>query len=87
MKIKARIFVACLSLLVLVGGVVLSQPATAAEAVYIESGLVSNPAESLSVIVTAADSQAAAEAVERVGGQVVSDLWLIEAVSARLPAG
>jgi serine protease AprX len=86
MNIKARTFVACFSLLVLVGGLLLNRPATAAETVYIEPGLVSNPTEPLSVIVTAADSQAAAEAVEHVGGQVVSDLWLIEAVSARVPA-
>ncbi|MDH3675652.1 MAG: S8 family serine peptidase, partial [Anaerolineae bacterium] len=87
MKVQAKVLVTCVALLVLLGGVLLNlHPATAAEAVYIEPGLVSNPAERLSVIVTAGDSQAAAEAVERVGGQVVSDLWLIEAVSARLPA-
>jgi outer membrane protein assembly factor BamB len=57
------------------------------EATYVEPSLRSHEAETLSVIVTAADSQTAAEAVERLGGQVSSDLWLIDAVGASLPVG
>jgi hypothetical protein len=53
---------------------------------YIEPNLLSVETETVSVIVTAGDSLAAAEAVERVGGQVISDLWLIEAVEANIPA-
>ena len=53
---------------------------------YIEPALLLQDAEALSVIVTADDSEAAARAVERVGGQVTSDLWLIDAVAAKIPA-
>ena len=52
---------------------------------YIEPALVSLETDVLSVIVTASDSADAARAVERVGGQVTSDLWLIEAVAATIP--
>ncbi len=38
------------------------------------------------MIVTATDSAEAAGAVRRVGGEVTSDLWLIKAVAARVPA-
>jgi hypothetical protein len=53
---------------------------------YVEPTLPSLEAETLSVIVTADDPGAAARAVERVGGQVTTDLWLIDAVAATLPA-
>jgi hypothetical protein len=56
----------------------------AAEA-YIEPGLAAGASESLSVIVTATDAASAARAVERVGGQVSSELWLIDAVAATVP--
>ena len=36
---------------------------------------------------TAGDSAAAARAVQHAGGQVSSDLWLIDAVAATIPAG
>ncbi|MCX6044579.1 MAG: S8 family serine peptidase, partial [Chloroflexi bacterium] len=42
--------------------------------------------ENFSVIVTAADAATAARAVEQVGGQVTSQLWLIDAVGARVSA-
>ncbi len=38
---------------------------------------------SFSVIVTATDAAIAARAVEQIGGQVTSQLWLIDAVGAR----
>jgi hypothetical protein len=54
--------------------------------VYVEPDLAAVEADTVSVIVTANDSLAtAATAVERLGGQVISDLWLIEAVAATLP--
>ena len=53
---------------------------------YVEPSLLSLETETISVIVTAQDAQAAAQAVERLGGQVKSDLWLIQAVAATLPA-
>ncbi|NJN93268.1 MAG: S8 family peptidase [Anaerolineales bacterium] len=52
---------------------------------YVEPGLRTRQSETLSVIVTAADSQLAAQTVERLGGQVNSDLWLIDAVAATIP--
>ena len=45
-----------------------------------------NKTDQVAVIVTASDSQAAARAVERFGGTVTTDLWLINAVAANLPA-
>ncbi len=57
------------------------------KAPYVEPILYSTAAESLSVVVTAGSSQAAARAVEQVGGRVTSDLWLIGAVAATIPAG
>ncbi|HMQ51887.1 MAG TPA: S8 family serine peptidase, partial [Anaerolineae bacterium] len=54
--------------------------------VYVEPNLWSATTETLPVIVTAGDSPTAAAAVEQVGGQVTSDLWLIDAVAATLPS-
>ncbi len=62
-------------------------PAGADQAqVYVELGLYTAESDTLSVIVTAGDSAAAARAVERLGGQVSSELWLIDAVAASIPA-
>lgn len=52
---------------------------------YVEPGLWTHQGDTLAVIVTAASSKAAAQAVERAGGQVSSDLYIIEAVAATLP--
>ncbi|MDR3578050.1 MAG: S8 family serine peptidase [Anaerolineaceae bacterium] len=52
---------------------------------YVEPGLAAQK-QILSVIVTANNSQAAADAVRQVGGHVSSNLWLIDAVGASLPA-
>jgi outer membrane protein assembly factor BamB len=46
----------------------------------------SSEAETLSLIVTAGDSQTAMDIVEQLGGRVTSDLWLIDAVAATLPS-
>ncbi|HMQ56788.1 MAG TPA: S8 family serine peptidase, partial [Anaerolineae bacterium] len=91
MKLKLGLFLILFSLAVYLGqaGSVSSPRAEQASPTgetYIEPGLWSSEAETLSVIVTATDSQAAASAVERLGGQVSSDLWLIDAVAASLPA-
>jgi hypothetical protein len=48
---------------------------------YVEPGLLASDDDTLSVIVTASDSKAAARAVEDVGGQVRSELWLIDAMA------
>jgi hypothetical protein len=61
------------------------QPAS--DMAYVKPGLWTSQADPLAIIVTATDSQTAAQAVERLGGQVTSDLWLIDAVAATLPAG
>ena len=57
------------------------------ESAYVEPGLASQAGDILSVIVTAKDAKAASRAVTSSGGQVTSELWLIDAVAARLPAG
>jgi subtilisin family serine protease len=64
----------------------LSTSAPATPPAYVEPSLWTPQRETLSLIVTASDSKQAAQAVERAGGQVSSDLWLIEAVAATLPA-
>jgi len=48
--------------------------------------LLSSTANNISVIVSATDGETAAQAVRRMGGTVTSDLWLINAVAATLPA-
>ena len=59
-------------------------PAHQKQSVYIEPGLSASTAGTLSVIVTARDSQAAAHAVAQAGGTVTSDLWLVHAVAATI---
>ena len=59
----------------------------AAPQAYVEPALSSTNTDKLSVIVTAGDSDVAAKAVERMGGQVTSNLWLIDAVAATIPTG
>lgn len=49
---------------------------------YVQPALLEADEGHVSVIVSAGDSQAAARAVEAVGGQITSDLWLIGAVGA-----
>lgn len=52
---------------------------------YVETGLLSSTVKNISVIVSATDSETAAQAVRNMGGTVTSDLWLIDAVAATLP--
>jgi serine protease AprX len=91
-KLRSPIVVALVAGLSLAGSASTPQatigiPGTA----YIDPSLLSAAGRAVSVIVTATDSTAAAHAVTRAGGQVTSDLWLIDGVAAqvsidRLPA-
>ncbi len=58
----------------------------ARDAAYVEPSLFASAAASLPVIVTATNWQEAAHAVQQLGGQVTSNLWLIDAVAATIPA-
>jgi subtilisin family serine protease len=60
--------------------------AMASTSSYVEPGLLASTAKTLSVIVAANSSGAAAQRVADVGGQVTSDLWLIDSVAAVVPA-
>jgi subtilisin family serine protease len=74
----------------LIGCVSISGDGLQSERAYLEPGLLlAGPeTEGVPVIITARDtSSAAARAVERLGGQVTSDLWLIDAVAATIPVG
>ena len=53
---------------------------------YLDPALLSSASGTLEVIVTASSSAKAARAVRNLGGTVGSDLWLIDAVAARIPA-
>lgn len=63
-----------------------ARPARTSPSAYLDPALSSASAASLSVIVSAADSAAAASAARSVGGVVTSELWLIDAVAATIPA-
>jgi hypothetical protein len=58
----------------------------AATAAYVEPTLLESHQPAAMVIVAASSSRAAGEAVAALGGQITSDLWLIDAVAATLPA-
>ena len=73
-------------LVTLSAGVSGTSPISPIDQSYVEPSLWTAESETLAVIVTAGDSRQAAQIVERTGGQVTSDLWLIEAVSATVPA-
>ncbi len=70
----------------LVGVVAPKAPPPRIMSAFIESGLLAAESGTPSVIVTSSDSAAAARAVERVGGQVTGDLWLVDAVAATVSA-
>jgi len=53
---------------------------------YVDPALYVDNKDKLLVIITAKDSDTARRAVETVGGQVTSDLWLINAVAATINA-
>ena len=85
MKKSTYLLLALATLFSLVGRPYLPATAHASRtASYVEPALLSSTDEILSVIVTAAEAQTAAQAVERVGGKVTSDLELIQAVGARI---
>ena len=52
---------------------------------YVEASLLSRAEGTASVVVTASDIDTARRSVERIGGQVTSELWLIDAVAATIP--
>lgn len=63
-----------------------AQPASTMNAAFVDASLFASTQESLAVIVTGESSLQAAAVVENLGGQITSDLWLIDAVGAVLPA-
>ncbi|MDH3675999.1 MAG: S8 family peptidase, partial [Anaerolineae bacterium] len=88
MKPVLNLLIAIVMISTLLGAMNLEQASTPThEAAYVEPGLWSAESETLSLIVTATNSQTAAGIVESVGGQVSSDLWLVDSVAALLPAG
>jgi subtilisin family serine protease len=72
--------------LALLGGGRVAQPISAGSVAYVEPELAQSDAAQISVIVTAASSEIAAQAVQLAQGQVTSDLWLIDSVAAEIPA-
>lgn len=60
-------------------------PQTPAAAAYLDPSLAAQSGPQ-AVIVTAASAAAAAQAVQAAGGLVTSELWLIDAVAAEVPA-
>ena len=85
MQIKRYVLITWVTILSLLTGASAPRGPALAAAAYVEGGLLSSQDERLSVIVTAEDAQAAARAVVRVGGQVSSELWLVDAVAATVP--
>lgn len=69
-----------LAALVLLTGAAPAKPSVTA---YVDPALVGQTADQVSVIVS---GSGAARAVEAVGGVVTDDLWLIDAVAAKVPA-
>ncbi len=86
MKLRLTLFALLLTVTACTGGTVPQEPAPRAREVYVEPTLESRQVETLAVIVTAGDAKQAAQAVERVGGTVTSELWIINAVAATIPA-
>ena len=87
MNIKSRFFTGLILITItaLLAGPVPQTAVPSHSAAYVEPGLLASAGDALSVIVTAEDSTAAVRAVARAGGQVTSDLWLIDGVAATLP--
>ena len=75
MKPVLNLLIAIVMISTLLGAMNLAQASTPThEVAYVEPGLWTTASETLSLIVTAQDRQAAAEILERAGGQVSSDL-------------
>src|SRR3990172_4985946 len=66
-------------------GGLLTQTAGTRNQAYLDPALFESREALKSIIVTADRSQTAAQAVERLGGRVTSNLWLINGVAATLP--
>ena len=86
MNVKRNLSIILLTIITLLSGAGAPLAQAAPVTTYVEPALLTAPAGQVSVIVAARDSRSAAGAVERVGGQVTSDLWLIDAVAATIPA-
>jgi outer membrane protein assembly factor BamB len=84
MKLAAIIIV--LSLLASSSWQALSASEQESSSTYIEPALVQSEQSELAVIVTADSSDTAKTAVQAIGGQITSDLWLINAVGAVINA-
>ena len=83
--VKSLLTLTALALLIGLSGPAPSHSA-AQTTTYVEPALRAAARDTLAVIVTAGSSTVAAQAVANVGGEVTSDLWLINAVAARVPA-
>ena len=80
----SRIFIILGLIAAQLGGSIV-QPTRGSQTSYIDPALLTQPDDSLPVIVTAASPDLAASAILSIGGQVESRLWLIQAVSATIP--
>ncbi len=61
-------------------------PSVNNEPAYVETSLWDNESDSIAIIATAQDSQTAAHIVAKLGGEVTSDLHIINAVAAEIPS-
>src|SRR3972149_3769930 len=87
MKTKIAFGLTLIILASLIGGVMAPSPLSPRQAgTYVDPALLAVADGTISAIVTGTDSQEAARAVEHFGGRVTSNLWLIDAVAAALPA-
>ncbi|GAB4271053.1 MAG: hypothetical protein Kow0080_16070 [Candidatus Promineifilaceae bacterium] len=85
-SIKLVVIVVVLSLLASSSWQALSASEQVSSSTYIEPALVQSEQSELAVIVTADSSETAKAAVQAIGGQITSDLWLINAVGAVINA-
>ena len=79
-----RKWILILLVALLVGGFVPFSVPRLRSVAYIEPALLAAGEAQRSVVVSAVSSAVAARAVERAGGQVTSELWLIDAVAAAI---
>lgn len=88
MKIKLGLFFGLFGIIAIatIAAVMTSSFTSSPETVHIDGSLFLQHAETMSVIVTAADATSAVRAVEAVGGQVTGDPPAAQAVAASIPA-
>jgi hypothetical protein len=88
MKTKLGLFFGLFGIIAIAttAAVMTSSFASSPETVHIDGSLFLQQAETMSVIVTAADATSAVRAVEAVGGQVTGDPPTAQAVAASIPA-